>query len=85
VTHTNVRAATMDRVMGSEQRSGLDSEDGNRREVCIRRWWMESRQPAMLGLQQGLQKLFGLRLLQRSSAASEPKRLLVAERLSGDS
>jgi hypothetical protein len=46
---------------------------------------MESRQPAMLGLQQGLQKLFGLRLLQRSSAASEPKRLLVAERLSGDS
>jgi hypothetical protein len=40
-THTNVRAATMDRAMGSEQRSGLDSEDGNRREVCIRRWWME--------------------------------------------
>jgi hypothetical protein len=43
-----------------------------------------SRQTAMLALQQGVQKLFGLRLLQKSSAASELKRLLVAERLSGD-
>jgi len=39
----------------------------------------------MLDFQQGLQKLFGLRLLLRSSAASELKRLLVAERLNGDS
>ena len=38
----------------------------------------------MLSLQQGLQKLFGLRLLQRSSAVSELRRSPVAERLSGD-
>jgi len=40
-THTNVRAATTTELWGSEQRSGLNSKDGNRREPWDRWWGMQ--------------------------------------------